>query len=108
MNDAFEPGKNYTGSIVIEQSFNFQIKKRKGTTIEGTIKWPTYKSKFKGKVEKQNMTFEEYEIVKQKVPDEKIVLPRLYKSKIDKSNSFIEGDFGPNVNQTQGTFKMKM
>jgi len=106
--DTFVAGKNLTGTIVIEQSFNLHIKKRKGDTIEGTIKWPTYKSKFKGKIQKDTMTFDEYEIVKQKVPDEKIILPRFYKSKVSRQNKLVEGDFGPNVNQTQGIFRMKI
>jgi len=106
--DTFLPGKKIVGSIIIEQSFNLHIKKKKGDTFEGTIKWPTYTSKFKGKVQNDTMNLDEYEIVKQKVPDEKIILPRFYKSKVDKKNNLIAGDFGPNVNQTQGTFTMKI
>jgi len=106
--DTFDPGKSLAGSILIEQSFNMKIKKRKNTTIEGIIKWPTYKSKFKGKVENGTLNFEEYELIKQKLPEETITLPRFYKCKVDRKTGSIEGDFGPTLKHTQGTFKMKI
>eukprot|EP01098_Paradermamoeba_levis_P007128 TRINITY_DN2957_c0_g5_i2.p1 TRINITY_DN2957_c0_g5~~TRINITY_DN2957_c0_g5_i2.p1 ORF type:complete len:488 (+),score=180.22 TRINITY_DN2957_c0_g5_i2:103-1464(+) len=87
--------------------FNLTITSRKDESVTGTIKWPSFgntKTKFKGKIENDNvLVFEEHDILE----GDGVEVPVSYSGKLSKEK-LLEGKFGPNVNKNQvtGTFKL--
>jgi len=106
--EKLKQGSKLTGTCYIQHPFVLKITKRKGTTVEGTIKWQEQKckTKFKGKIENDTLTFEEHEVLKKQ--DEAVTVPMFYTGKMDVSNGAIDGTYGPAVNKLHGTFKIKI
>jgi len=108
---ALSEGKKYSGTSHVEYPFTIKIAKRKGLVVEGTIKWTLQKSKtkFKGKINNNELTFEEYEVVEKGDEEDPVKVPMLYSGKFsDSTSNDIAGTFGPAVNVTKGKFTIKL
>jgi len=66
--EKLQAGSKLSGTCYIQHPFSIKITKRKGVTLEGTVKWPEQqcKTKIKGKIENDILTFEEYELIEKK------------------------------------------
>jgi len=104
-----QPGSKLSGTCFVQHPFSFKITKRKGVTLEGIVKWQNQKckTKIKGKIENDILTFEEYELFS-KGDDVAVTVPMLYTGKLDVGNGVIDGSYGPAVNKSNGTFKIKL
>jgi len=105
---ALSEGQKYQGTSFVEYPFTIKIVKRKGPLVEGTIKWALQKSKtkFKGKINNDELTFEEYEIAEKGEEEDGVKVPMLYSGKIETAS--ISGTFGPTVSATKGKFTIKL
>jgi hypothetical protein len=83
--------------------FQFEITKRKGSTIEGEMTWPELnnaKTKVKGTIEGDEVQFEEYE-----TQSEDVLVPVGYTGKFPPGNKkMIAGKFKGSA--TSGIFEM--
>jgi len=104
-----QPGSKLSGTCFVQHPFSIKITKRKGVTLEGIVKWQNQqcKTKIKGKIENDILTFEEYELFS-KSDDAAVTVPMLYTGKLDVGNGVIDGSYGPAVNKSNGTFKIKL
>eukprot|EP01125_Pyxidicula_operculata_P011334 TRINITY_DN3719_c0_g1_i1.p1 TRINITY_DN3719_c0_g1~~TRINITY_DN3719_c0_g1_i1.p1 ORF type:complete len:594 (-),score=192.94 TRINITY_DN3719_c0_g1_i1:18-1799(-) len=109
--DFMKVGAKASGKVVIEYPFVIKVSKRQGDSVEGTIHWEHQKctTKFKGKVgSNDEITFEEYEIVKKEDEKESVPVPMMYSGKFNNEQASLEGSFGPVVGKESGKFKVTL
>jgi len=119
---ALTEGKSFSGLALVEYPFTIKITKRKGPQVEGHIKWTLQKckTKFKGKVSNDELTFEEVEMLEKNDDEEEaasVKIPTLYSGKYHehptpsdsaKDVPSISGHFGPAVNVNKGKFTIHL
>lgn len=87
---------------VVSYDFDFEIETRTGVNITGTITWPTLgnaKTKVKGKIEGEELTFEEFE-----TESENVAVPVSYIGNV--ANAQVTGQFHGEGNQ--GGFQLNL
>lgn len=107
-----EQNKKYTGVITQTHPFELKVDSRTGDKIQGTITWTELKctTKFRGAVDPatEELTIEEYELVKVEAGGQEPELPMHYSAAVASDLEHMIGSWGSDLSKPEGKFKLKL
>lgn len=109
---AIKPNQKYSGVVIQQHPFELTITSRAGNKLEGTIHWKSLKctTKFRGTedTEKEELHIEEYEIADIKAGSIEPELPMRYKASLAADLKHLEGSWGTDIQEPEGTFNINL
>lgn len=109
---ALKQKHKYSGVVIQQHPFDLAIESRSGNKVEGTINWKNLKcsTKFRGTIDPdtEELSIEEYAIAKIEAGGVEPELPMRYKANMSADLSSLEGSWGTDLANPEGSFKISI